>query len=177
MTTEERLKDKIYNWDEADRKADWTDSRGCCNQEDSRREAWLNELQLCGCADNESVAGLAIKLLEDFEAEKDYASRCVNFETQPELYYLLAERLDNSGFIEHGTSSRFPWLTDFGREWLAHKFLLEEKKLIGRSDFFKALSVFAKEKQTAAGMTLTPGLVLSEWLLESANDFWKELCK
>lgn len=112
-----------YNWNQDKISSSfWISSEECTYE--NRAEAWLSELHLCGCVDGELIAKLAIQLLTDFENKSD--RRVVDYEAQPELYYLLTDKLQSCGMIEHGGSIRYPWLSDFGKEWLAHKFLLDD---------------------------------------------------
>ncbi len=80
---------------------------------------YILELQLCGCAESDSVADLLAKLLDNFQDKDSWQLRIIDFKTHPAAYYLATDKLDSLGFIEHGTAIRFPWLTKKGEAWLA----------------------------------------------------------
>lgn len=127
-----KLEEKApFNWHEEDEhklrgEYDWIGPDGC--HYETRKEAWLGHLGFCGCAEVDEIVKLAIKLLEEFTPETRWQTRTVDFEKDPVTYYLLTQVLDKANIIEHGTSIRFPWLTEFGKQWLSMKKLLEDKE-------------------------------------------------
>lgn len=88
-------------------------------------EALEDELQFCGCVETEAIISIIVKLMQDFENKIDYKHRSLSFDSDAALYYLIVDKLEHLDFIEHGTSIRFPWLTQKGKDWLAS--FLKEK--------------------------------------------------
>lgn len=71
----------------------------------------------CGCSETAEMVKSLRRLLEWMDGDKE-----TRYDTlYPELgtFYLLAGRLDSLGLTEHGSSIRYPWLTQDGKRLLA----------------------------------------------------------
>jgi len=81
-------------------------------------QAYLyNAWGVCGCSETDEMVKSLQRLLEWMEGDKSTRYDAL----YPEIgtFYLLAGRLDSLGLTEHGTSIRYPWLTDEGKRLLS----------------------------------------------------------
>lgn len=81
-------------------------------------KAWLSQAGFtCGCSETDLVVKRLVDFLEFHALEdgKDYEKVCRDVGD----FYIIAMRLDSLGLAEHGTSIRYPWLTDEGKRLLA----------------------------------------------------------
>lgn len=78
----------------------------------------FNALRACGCSEQEEMVGELIKLLE-WHADRDKPSYKELYGGRIGVFYLLAGQLDELHLAEHGTSGRWPWLTESGQKLLA----------------------------------------------------------
>jgi len=80
---------------------------------------FYNEFGACGCSDLASMINIVKDLLEwtssDIMERQGFEKL---FDGNEGVFYLLAGRLDSLGFSEHGTSIRYAWLTEKGKEFL-----------------------------------------------------------
>src|SRR5687767_11617207 len=82
-------------------------------------QAYLyNNFGLCGCSELDEVLTAIVKILEWHEDKKEVKYSELYWEGAG-VFYLLAGRLDDLALAEHGTSIRYPWLTDDGKRLLA----------------------------------------------------------
>ena len=72
----------------------------------------------CGCFEEDEVIKSIIKLLK--WCQEDIKSRISYDKLYEEVgvFYILAGLLTDIDFIEHGTSVRYPWLTEEGKKFL-----------------------------------------------------------
>lgn len=90
--------------------------------EDDRH--WLlQEFDMCGCEEEHEVLKSTKDLLAYFKRNDKkkvtlftYAEKYCNNDAG--LAYILLNIIDNKGWIEHGISSRLPWLTKKGEKIL-----------------------------------------------------------
>lgn len=75
--------------------------------------AWGN----CGCSETAEMVKSILRLLEWMDGDK--VTKYADLYPEAGVFYLLAGRLDSLGLTEHGTSIRYPWLTDDGQRLLA----------------------------------------------------------
>jgi hypothetical protein len=90
-------------------------------------EVW-NKWPICGCGNPEATAKLIHKLLlytksaatETQEIPYEYWEELVPDEGDlAGVHWLLMYLLDHLGYAEHGSSARFGWLTDKGKDVIA----------------------------------------------------------
>jgi len=86
-----------------------------------------DKLGICGCGDNSIVIDFLIAALKAIRKRCEPGWDRAEFEdvfrgngdTGDTLFFWMALYfLDRSGLIEHGTSIRYSWLTDEGRDFL-----------------------------------------------------------
>lgn len=80
---------------------------------------FYDKFDACGCSDLETIIRVIQGLLEWLSS--DIAERA-GFETlfngNEGVFYLLAGKLENLCFSEHGTSIRYAWITEKGTVFL-----------------------------------------------------------
>lgn len=78
---------------------------------------FYNEFGACGCSDIEDMIRV-IKMLLEWASSSSAPRKYDTLFNDDGVFYLLAGRLDSMGFIEHGVSIRFSWITDKGTSLL-----------------------------------------------------------
>ena len=80
---------------------------------------FYNEFGACGCSELDEMINTVIKILAWAEADPDdkplYSTL---IKDDLGAFYIIAGILDKLEFIEHGTSIRFSWITEKGKEFL-----------------------------------------------------------
>jgi hypothetical protein len=80
-------------------------------------ESVADKLGWCGCGDHASIDAMMLDYLSSLEAVPD--GDWPDPDVAPPERTLLAYIADSLSWTEHGTSIRYPWLTDEGRRMLA----------------------------------------------------------
>lgn len=101
-----RDKNSEYPWEEDIRE---------CYYESPAYFLWFYILNGCGCGSSDNLMELAWQVFVDFAEDREEEKLGLYDKPEREI---LAHWLDSKGLIEHGTSIRWSWLTEDGKELL-----------------------------------------------------------
>lgn len=89
----------------------------------SRAEFLWDRIGGCGCGHSDTFADLVLAVLREAEAEFDDRTFRV---ADDQRMQILAHWLTSLGYLEHGTSVDYNWLTEKGKQLLREMEALEE---------------------------------------------------
>lgn len=75
--------------------------------------------QWCGCGDHDRMDRLMLAYLTSLDVPEGETPDWPDADAVPDGHFLLAYIADSLDWTEHGTTIRYPWLTDAGRAALA----------------------------------------------------------
>lgn len=97
----------------------WEESRERERVRDAAIKTVAQAVGWCGCGDQQRIESLMLAYLETLDLPSGETPEWPDPDAAPDATFLLAYIADQLEWTEHGTTIRYPWLTDLGRAALA----------------------------------------------------------